>query len=203
MPKRVDHEERRRQIAEALWRVASTRGIDKVGLREIAAEAGMSLGQLQHYFSGKDALLVFALEHIGQLASRRIQDRIAQAYPDTPPTPRQVLDQCVRGMLPLDEKSRTGVMVQAAYFTRAIRDARLRAVAQQGIPSLRELFATMLRQGIARGEVDATRDPDAEAMLLIAMIDGLNSYVLLEVQTAEQALALADHHLDRLFSGRG
>ncbi|MGK5643087.1 TetR/AcrR family transcriptional regulator, partial [Streptomyces sp. URMC 126] len=76
MPKRVDHEERRRLIAEALWRIASSRGLEGASLRDVAAEAGISLGQLQHYFAGKDEMLVFALEHITGLAEARIRARI-------------------------------------------------------------------------------------------------------------------------------
>jgi AcrR family transcriptional regulator len=43
VPKRVDHEERRRQIADALLRAAAARGLHATGMREVAAEAGVSL----------------------------------------------------------------------------------------------------------------------------------------------------------------
>src|SRR5215831_21346773 len=43
VPRRVDHEERRRQIADALVRTAATRGLHATGMREVAAEAGVSL----------------------------------------------------------------------------------------------------------------------------------------------------------------
>lgn len=49
-PKRVDHEQRRRQIGEALLRVASTRGLQSATMREVAAEAGVSLRLVQYYF---------------------------------------------------------------------------------------------------------------------------------------------------------
>src|SRR5690349_11779245 len=41
VPKRVDHGERRRQIANALLRTAATRGLHNTGMREVAAEAGV------------------------------------------------------------------------------------------------------------------------------------------------------------------
>src|SRR6266568_1615372 len=61
MPKQVDHDERRRQLTEALLRIAGTRGLRAVSMREIAAEAGVSLRVVQYYFTDKQALLDSAL----------------------------------------------------------------------------------------------------------------------------------------------
>ncbi|WP_329083874.1 hypothetical protein [Streptosporangium sp. NBC_01469] len=43
MPKKVDHEVRRRHIAEALHRIIDRDGLDAVSLREVATEAGVSI----------------------------------------------------------------------------------------------------------------------------------------------------------------
>ncbi|MEU3303668.1 MULTISPECIES: TetR/AcrR family transcriptional regulator [unclassified Streptomyces] len=201
MPKKVDHDERRREISEALWRIASTRGLDGVSLRDVAAEADISLGRLQHYFRSKDEMLVFALRQINQLAERRIREGVEKAAAGLgqEPPPRFVLRACVAGMLPLDEHSRIGQLVAAAYFARAVHDERLRAEAQEGIPALRVFFAGLLRRAAERGELPADRDPDDEAMILISLVDGLTAYTLLHVHTPEEALRLLDRHLDRLF----
>ncbi|MEC4015452.1 TetR/AcrR family transcriptional regulator [Streptomyces sp. H27-D2] len=197
MPKKVDHETRRQEIAEALLRIASTRGLDGASLREVAAEAGISLGRLQHYFRTKDEMITFALRYINQLADRRIRQRIEAAADK--PTPRVVLRECLSGMLPLDEKSRTGTLVAAAYFARAIHDERLRTDAKEGIPQLRAFLADQLRVAVERGEVPAERDPDDEAMLLISLVDGLTAYTLLGVHGPAEAQRLLDAHLGRLF----
>ncbi|MGY0061719.1 TetR/AcrR family transcriptional regulator [Streptomyces sp. LZ34] len=199
MPKRVDHEERRRQIARALWRIAAERGLDGASLRDVAAAAGISLGQLQHYFTSKDDMIVFALGHIEHLAEQRIRARI-EALPGAP-TPRVVLRETLAEMLPLDEASRTGYLVQVSFFVRAVHDERLRTHAQEGIASLRVFFADQLKAAIVQGEVPADRDPDREAALLIALTDGLSSAVLMEYDSPQGALALVDQHLAHLFSG--
>ena len=67
MPKRVDHEERRRQIADALLRTAATRGLHATGMREVAAEAGVSLRLVQYYFGTKEELLLFAMQQLAEL----------------------------------------------------------------------------------------------------------------------------------------
>ncbi|MFJ8584754.1 TetR/AcrR family transcriptional regulator [Streptomyces sp. NPDC093595] len=207
MPKKVDHEARRLEIAEALLRIASTRGLDGVSLRDVAAEADISLGRLQHYFRTKDEMLLFALRHINALAEQRIRERIG-ALPATPgqePPPRAVLRECLVGMLPLDEKSRVGALVGAAYFARAIHDERLRAEAREGIPQLAALFTELLRKAQERGELAGGRtlDPRTEAMLLISLIDGLTAYTLLGVHTGEEALERLDAHLERVFGSSG
>lgn len=201
MPKKVDHEARRLEISEALWRIASTRGLDGVSLRDVAAEADISLGRLQHYFRTKDEMLLFALRHINALADRRIRERVSAVAADLggEPPPRTVLRECLAGMLPLDEKSRVGTLVGAAYFARAVHDDRLRAEAQEGIPKLAEFLAGLLREAMERGEVVAGRDADDEAMRLISLVDGLTAYTLLGVQGAERALGLLDGYLEGLF----
>lgn len=197
MPKRVDHEERHRRIAEALWRIAGARGLDGVGLRDIAAEAGISLGQLQHYFASKDEMLVVTLDHLSAVADRRIRERLGGL--PTAPSPRRVLHEVAAELLPLDAKRRSGNLVQVAYFARAVHHERLRRHAQQGIPALCALFAAQLREAVARGEVAEGIDPDGEAMVLYALTDGLMSTTLLGVIPPEEALRLVDAHLDRLF----
>jgi AcrR family transcriptional regulator len=197
LPKQVDHEARRREISEALWRIASTRGLAGVSLRDVAAQAGISLGQLQHYFTTKDEMLVFALDYIGQLAERRVRSRI-KAMADSP-SPRDVLRATLMEMLPLDDKSRTGILVNIAYFVRALSDERLQVHAKEGIPALRSFFAEQISLAIQRGEVAPERDPEREAMLMISLVDGLTTYALLDVLTPTDALKLIDYHLGNLF----
>lgn len=197
MPKKVDHEARRQEISEALWRIASTRGLDGASLRDVAAEAGISLGRLQHYFRTKDEMLVFALQHINRLAALRIRERIEALNAE--PTPREVLRACLSGMLPLDDKSRTGLLVGAAYYARAVHDETVRAEAKHGIPQLRAFFANQLRRAAERGELPPERATEDEAMLLIGVADGLATYVLLDVHAPQTALRLLDLHLSNLF----
>lgn len=198
MPKKVDHEARRREISEALLRIAGNRGLDAASLRDVAAEAGISLGRLQHYFRTKDEMLVFALRHINQLAALRIRERIEALTEE--PSPREILRACLTGMLPLDDKSRVGLLVGAAYYARAVHDATLRAEARDGIPQLRAFFADQLRRAAERGELPPERATEDEAMLLISVADGLATYVLLDVHEPQTAMRLLDLHLARLFA---
>ena len=57
MPRRVDHQLRRKQLADAVMRLAATEGLEEVSLRHVAAEAGVSTGMVQHYFRTKDEMM--------------------------------------------------------------------------------------------------------------------------------------------------
>ena len=79
MPKVVDHEERRSQIAEAVWRIATTRGLQGVTFREVAAEAQVSVSLVQHYFGTKAGLVIWSLNQNTARMSARIARRLRTA----------------------------------------------------------------------------------------------------------------------------
>ena len=83
MPKLVDHDARRAELARAAGRSIATLGLAGVTLREIAAEAGCTTGALAHYFDGKEALLTAALQAFA--------DATLQAAKSTSPTNRSEL----------------------------------------------------------------------------------------------------------------
>jgi TetR/AcrR family transcriptional regulator, cholesterol catabolism regulator len=59
---RQRNEARRAEILRAAARVFRRRGVAAAGMREIAEQAGLSPGNLYHYFSGKDEILLFCQE---------------------------------------------------------------------------------------------------------------------------------------------
>src|SRR5690349_15790803 len=85
MPKHVDHEERRAQIADALIRVAGRRGLHAVGMRDVAAEAGVSLRLVQYYIETKEKLLFYGRQHLTHRFTARVGARLAAAGADPGP----------------------------------------------------------------------------------------------------------------------
>ena len=71
MPKVVDIEQRRAELAEAASRLIARAGIESATMREVAAEAGWTTGALTHYFSDKRELLLTTFQ--ASLANRRSQ----------------------------------------------------------------------------------------------------------------------------------
>lgn len=71
---------RRRQIVEEAYRVFATRGYHGSSLREIAAAANISLSNLQHYFSGKEELLLSVLALRDELGDVELSARGEESF---------------------------------------------------------------------------------------------------------------------------
>lgn len=197
MPKQVDHRERREAIAHALWRVVEQQGWSRATMREVAGEAGVSLGQLQHYFASRAAMLTFAMDFAAEQTSRRVTQGLT-ALPQ-PPHPREVLRVVLTEMLPLRPEARATSRMNAAYVLEALHDPALREQARVGLDEGRAMVENLIRRALAHGQIPADRDPTVETDLILALT-GFTPLLELGVITPQAALAAVDEHLDRLFS---
>lgn len=102
MPKIVDHDARRQEYLDAMWRVVDRDGAEAVSTRSVAAEAGYSKSNIRYYFDSQAALMGAAVEQIMQHAGGRLSsiDRsqldldlatkmVMITIPDTPARRRQ------------------------------------------------------------------------------------------------------------------
>ncbi|GAB3743313.1 TetR/AcrR family transcriptional regulator [Amycolatopsis oliviviridis] len=190
MPKRVDHEHRRQQIAAAVRRIAADRGLEGVSLNEVAAEAGISKGFVQHYFASRDDMLRFATTTLRS----GLEERITAAPPEADPTVRDLLV----ALLPLDDAARDDALVANAFLVRALKDAEIAGHFRTGHGQLRDAVAAMIAAARDDGDLLPTVEPATEAGLLLALMSGLGDAVLLGYQTGEEAVALIDLHLSRI-----
>ena len=191
MPRIVDHDARRAELARATWAVVRREGIEHASVRTVAAEAGCSPGSLRHYFPSQSALLASAL----QVVVDRIEARLRRLERD--PDPRRAARQLLHELLPLDSERRAENDVWLAFTARALVD-----------PSLRDLHAAVddaLRStcvGIA--EALAVDDPAIEGERLHALVDGLCVHAAVNGDRlpADRLRAVADRHLDSLAPAR-
>ncbi|MBG0822504.1 TetR family transcriptional regulator C-terminal domain-containing protein [Planomonospora sp. ID91781] len=198
MPRQVDHDQRRRQIAEAVWRLAVRGGLEDVTLRQVAAEAEVSVRLLQYYFGTRDQLLLGALEILNADSEQRARERLA-ALGETPGM-RALVRGVLLELLPLDEERRTRHLVYIAYFIPFLVNPTLAEVARDAPHALEDLVAGLITQGQELGQVPRTIDAAAEAAFLVAGADGIQTTVLLGQRTPEDAVALIDHQLARIFT---
>ncbi|MFE1167861.1 TetR/AcrR family transcriptional regulator [Nocardiopsis sp. NPDC058789] len=198
MPRTADHDERRRQVAEALLRTIARKGLAATTFADVADELGGSVGLVQRYFRSKSDLLRFGVEHLYRRGEERIEavERVAPV--------RDLMFRIAHTLLPMDEERRMELTVWLEFLPNAVRD-----------PGMAELHRTTTRQlvdGLAEGldaarrlgELPADLDPHAEAAALVALADGLTLHQLatpdlFDDATAERLLRL---HFDRLFSAR-
>ncbi len=201
MPKRVDHEERRREIADALLRTAATRGLHATGMREVAAEAGVSLRLVQYYFGTKEELLLAGMQHLAARFAERAMTRIGRLRETGGPvSPRDIIAAILTEGLPADDEQRTFTILYTAYFALSLTDPAL-AIGPlvRNSDAVTGVVAAQLRAAQAAGDTPAGLDPDLEASSLLAMSAGLGTSVLGGQSSARQAQAVIDYHLNRLF----
>ncbi|MBQ1042999.1 MULTISPECIES: TetR/AcrR family transcriptional regulator [unclassified Micromonospora] len=189
MPKIVDHDARRAELARAMWRVVYRDGVGAATVRSIAAEAGWSPSALRHYFATQTELLVFAMEHVQAEAAERI------AADHRTGAPRAVAQRVLEHLLPLDRQRVREAEVWLLLAARAQTDpaalARM-AEADDGIRRAAE-FAVVLLTG------EPAADPEAVAGLH-ALLDGLALHTLLhpERMPPGRARELLGAYLDTL-----
>jgi TetR/AcrR family transcriptional regulator, transcriptional repressor of bet genes len=196
MPKQVDHDQRREQIAEALWRIAADRGLEAVSMREVATEAGISIGLVQHYFGSKDQMVAFATSRLRGRIDQRIRQRVA-ATPQ-PRTALALLRAILVALLPMNPESRMELLVGNAVFIRALADAKLVEQYLSGLSQLTGAVAEQVTAAVGANELRADLDPELEADVLLATVRGLASDLLLGHHDPDRAMAILDHQLGRL-----
>ena len=197
MPKRVDHDQRRRQIVQGLWRIAERGGLGAVSFREVAAEAGVSVRLVQYYFGTKADLLREANRQALQTMGTRIAQRVLAAM-DGDPSPREVVATIAHEFLPSDDESRRAMLLYYAFYTAQMTDHSLRGAGEvpQGFI---DLVSDQIRRAQADGTVSPGLHPELEAAVLLAVVPGAASGVLTGYGTLEEATLLVDYAVDRIF----
>ncbi|ASJ55820.1 TetR family transcriptional regulator [Brevibacillus formosus] len=194
MPKIIDHEKRREQIAEATWRVIVEQGMEGATVRGIAKEAGLSLGALRHYFATQDELLMYAM----QLVKERATARIAEVAANEELAPKERFTKIFLELLPTNQEKMVEMEVWFA-FTVYFRHKKDGFDAQHdGIyAGVRKLLDSADQLHLLRKELDK----ELEAEKLYAVIDGLALHAYLEPQRVdgERITKVLEHHLVSLF----
>jgi len=73
---------RRQELIDATFRCLCELGVWDTSVRTIAAEAGLSLGMVRHYFNSKDELLAAVYQNMSERLQQQTQAILAQTPPD-------------------------------------------------------------------------------------------------------------------------
>jgi len=182
MPLRLDHDERRTELAEAVWRVIRREGVRGASVRGVAREAGLSMGSVRYFFGTQEELLQFAMRAVIARATARIEAGAGAreelvAKGDAAAAAARMLEQ----ILPLDDERLGEAQVWLAFTVQGVVDqglARIRRAADEGVRQLCEkCLADLSRLGL----VAADRDLASETTRLWALLDGLTLHILLDL----------------------
>jgi AcrR family transcriptional regulator len=193
MPKQVDHEARRRQIAAATRQAIDELGVDGLSMRAIADRAGCTTGRLTHYFASREALLLGALRDAHRQAALRMTVAAGGR------TGRDALRAVLCEALPLDDERRTEWRVWMTFWAQAVSTESLRDEHRQRYTEWRGLVASLVSAAspaLARAEVGRITDT------LLATVDGLGMQTMMTADeaSARRARRAIDATLDQLLT---
>jgi AcrR family transcriptional regulator len=169
VPKLVDHEQRRKELAGAVWRVIVRDGVAEVSIRSVAAESGWSSGALRHYFATRAELLAFACEQVIE----QVTNRLSTMEPAG--SVRDAVGDILLQTMPVDADRHTEASIAFAFLALGLGDPELARVQRLHFTSMYELCLRLVRQLVPtpRGAAHETL-----ARRLHALVDGLTVHVL-------------------------
>ena len=191
MARRLEADARRQEIAEAVLSLLAKEGLEATSVRDVAKEAGVSAGMVQHHFRTRDEMLRFACEYMVERTQHRISPLVA-AIPE-PRSIRTILGVLFRELLPLDEARRSEIRIWMAFLARAVVQPEMEAFMRATHEATHATIVGLLRHAAGTGELRPGVDIEAAATALFALTDGLVSHVLINHVTGDQALrAISD-----------
>jgi AcrR family transcriptional regulator len=161
----VDHDERRRRIAEVTVDVIAREGLEAATIRRIAAELGGPTKIITHYFADKQELLVWAYRSLAEQSERYLTEVIAR-------DPTDILS-ALMAMTAVDESQTLLWRVYIAFWDRAARDLFFAELQRTQINLALKRIAEIIR---ARNGERA--DVESVSQRLNALVQGISLLAL-------------------------
>lgn len=158
---------RRTSVLLAARRCLAREGLDRLTMRMIAREAGVSLGTVTYYFRSKEDLLTAVLFNVAEQFDRSIEDSCPGEA-----DPYKKLLAYVANSLPVDQLMRELWLVWLEFWNRASRTPELSPLHYELYGRWRREVAGILEAGIDAGHF-RQHDTELFAKMLLAVIDGL------------------------------
>ncbi|MGV9761146.1 TetR/AcrR family transcriptional regulator [Streptomyces tricolor] len=202
MPRVADHDARHGQITDAVQRLIVRDGLTAVTVARTAAEAGVSVGLVQHYFTAKDEMLLATFTRVNRRFTARVDELVNRGEAEGR-TIAVMLRQALAELLPLDDTRRAEHLVRLAFADQAAHNTRLATVQKETLADIRSRVAQAIHNGTVCGEVTGTVDAADQALRIVACTDGLALHTHIDPDgTPEPAiLAALDDQIGRVFTG--
>jgi len=163
-------QQRREEIIHAALALFVRKGFSAGSMNELARELGIAKGTLYVYFPSKEALWLAIVELIAGEFDAFLRPVVGSSL--------RPLDKLVRiARLVFDYYERNAdvcaILIKIWASTDASLATDMRAWLRQAYRDYREMLASILREGIAAGEIRPETDPQSAASFILALLDGL------------------------------
>lgn len=165
-PARGDHQARRRDVSEAVWRILAAHGFGGLTLRAVAGEMGATTGLLTHYFPNKRALVRTALEVLAERTEQRPRH-------SSPTQGAAALRALLLDVLPLTPEAAATNRIWVASWDVALADPDLAAEHAERYRRSRARLTAQVVDAQRRGELPAGTAPEDLAAAAQSFVLGL------------------------------
>lgn len=195
MPRIVDRDRRRTEIAEAVWGLILRDGLQAASVRRVCDETGLSMGSLRHFFHTQDELLTHAMALVEERARSRTETLELSSH-----APIATGEALLAEILPLDRERLAEAQVWTALSARSLVNAGLARVRDRLDAQIRDLCKRVVEDLNLTHEADL----EMETERLYALVDGLAMHAVMrpEATSAQMIREIVRHHLMQL-SERG
>jgi AcrR family transcriptional regulator len=179
-------------ILDAACRVIARDGALGLHMKAVADEAGVSKALVHYYFATREELLRRAFGHAESALDRSVEVELAGLA-----TGRERLERALMLGLEAYAAAPDGRGLWNEVWSSATFDPALRPLMRDWYGTWLSRLRGLLEDGIADGSIRALPDPQAAALRLGALTDGVESLLYLDVTDGAGAAAMVREALAR------
>jgi AcrR family transcriptional regulator len=193
MPARGDHDARREDVSEAVWRVLSRCGVGGLTLRSVAAEMGATTGLVSHYFPTKRSLIAHA-RLVAELRTSEMDRNVGRS------PGYEMLRAAILDVLPLTPEKVAMSRAWVSFWDTAIGDAELHNSESLRYERWRTRLCELIVVAQTRNEVVDDTPPEDLSAVIASFAHGLVVQALFDTArfTPQRQTTLVDQFLTRL-----
>lgn len=192
MPKLIDLTERKQLIAQATWKIMLQQGIEDISVRNIAKEAGLSLGALRYYFSSQEELMLFA----EALAFDRLTDKTSEIFQEEL-SPLEKIINVLMVFLPSKDELETEAKVRLIFKLHgAHKKKEYREQQDVALQAIKNIMSNLILLNLLKKGLDVPLETDR----LINLLDGMVLDIIVRPDhlTKEQQRKMVVYHLNTI-----
>ncbi|MQA07881.1 MAG: TetR family transcriptional regulator [Pseudonocardiaceae bacterium] len=153
-------------ILRCVVKLVGVRGFEKVRLRDVAAEAGVSVGSLQHYFDTRSTLMQRAFAYQGERVIAELESAA-----QTGASPWQRIEALV-SYATVTDGFRDRCTVWLEFSAASARDPGLRSVMERVYEGWRAPLRDAIEQGVQQGVFSPAMPTEQVVDMILTLIDG-------------------------------
>jgi AcrR family transcriptional regulator len=198
MPRIVDKEKKRKQIAKAAIDIFAWKGFEQTTIQEIADAAGIGKGTFYEYYETKEDIM----GDIARELFRQSQELVDNSYMKIK-DPREKLILLINESLRITEDVEGMTLVYMELWLHNKRKGEYIAsmkFMEEVHESQKKLFSMILKEGVDAGIYRTDIDCDAMAKYIMSALDGIAMHHMM-IQKKFDVQTVSDEFMKCLFNG--